>query len=307
VSAYGAVDDGGGPTFPAFDYWADRLARLRACGSGTLAHAIDLYGNHDVWPGTLPILRFWSSRIEEELRRNRPGLDLRPPLPDDPAVVRSTSPPCRVELYRLNTIDSEIWPNTWARGTLQPDVGVRNGTASYQHAHQPLEEVLSLARTAMSNDPRTPAVRILLMHHPPHFFQATGSLSDLTEGVLANSRQLGQFLRDCRQSDGVAFHLVIAGHRHALDPAHGVTYRPLLGGEPQTPLPGTTAQLVTRSPTQSISGSAPRPAFCVYGLEVNDDVSELSVERTVYRWRTDTSSRFRPDDPVPAVIEQLPV
>jgi 3',5'-cyclic AMP phosphodiesterase CpdA len=204
-------------------------------------------------------------------------------LPD----LDATLPNDRVEFYRVNTVQSGWLQNTLASGCIETDWTIRSAAPPHYPVSQsscPFDELLAVAHQA--TNPALPAIRILVMHHPPHFFNATGTPSDLKAGALNNASDLGAALA----KSAVRFHLVLAGHRHELNPAIGVrlTYSLASGGW-QKPLPPTVVQLVAGSPTQLAQGTD-RPSFSVYRLEV--DANQLAVERTVYYLQSDLDTAF---------------
>jgi hypothetical protein len=267
VSTFGASPHGS-VTFPEWTYWVHKVAApLRE----RIAAWIDLHGNHDAWPGTLPLFAFWRARrAVRELRADY--------LPERlPRRVDVRFGPHRLDLYLVDTVCAAADANTLALGDLATDCDARDVKPDEPYplskSFDPLDELQVLESRA----PELPAggriVRALVMHHPPHYFdkrnrdgKPTGH--PLTEGVLAGADELGTLLVES------PFELVIAGHRHAVDPA-------LAGPRAQPPLPRDTLQLVCGSPTQSPGANDADPSFSVYELSV-DERGQLRVTRDLH-------------------------
>ena len=274
VEAFGWLRRG---AFRGFDYWASKRQQLKD-GS----EFVDIYGNHDVWPGTLPGADPLSADVVELLLLQRPEFaDLLP----DKTVVRTTT--CLLEFYRVNTIRSGFVANTMAYGRIAADRRI-TGRDVYPHSrsNDPFMELAALARDHQTTT--LPIVRILVMHHPPHFFHASASVKDLAEGPLENGNELQGVLTTRR------FHLLLAGHRHRVDPSPGVQLTPTEYGRPQAPLPNTTVQLVAGTATQMIEDTEhERPSFNTYVLILQRPSMTLEVSRIVYRHPNPSYDQFQ--------------
>jgi hypothetical protein len=173
-----------------------------------------------------------------------------------------------VVLARLNTVSRVLPAETRASGEL-------NG---HPFAGQDAAAVIDELAEQLLPWRDIPAVRIVLMHHPPHRPPHSGGAGSL-DGADELAEALGEL---CVQ-------LVIAGHFHTLDPPRGASRGSSEGSQP--PLVPPTAQLVCESPTQAsvrriedgdeYADLVPR-SFSRYRLWA--DTSECDVERVVYRY-----------------------
>jgi 3',5'-cyclic AMP phosphodiesterase CpdA len=300
ISAYGAeisVSNATGQTlkveFPAFDYWLSRCAMWRASG----AEVVNMFGNHDLWPGTLPAIG--SPHISLVERQLRAMPEFRPALPDLQVFNTSTFD---LEIYRVNTVQSSPVHNTFAAGKIATDFPVANGHRGVYPAScmaDPMEELATLA-AARRGGRSNPVIRVLAMHHPPHFCNATGDPMDIVEGPLRNADELNRALSRER------FHLVVAGHRHLINPVLGTTHTFHPGGQPHPPLPPTMLQLVAGTPTQAVDPDDNPPSFSVYRLRVDGRRGRLQLDRTIYQHASDLDSTFTPE-PVEPTLRDLPV
>jgi 3',5'-cyclic AMP phosphodiesterase CpdA len=231
---------------------------------------VDTYGNHDVWPGTLPYGHPRQHRANFERIRQVEGLESY----ELPLRFSTPDPGIQLELHRLNTVHPDTGPATMANGKVS--------THPITTRRWSVRRGLKVLQDNSASQGIT--VRVLLMHHPPFPFEAGWFERYLTTGKLTGARQLGKRLeRDLR------IHLVIAGHRHALNPKAKLDRRGTL--VPQPPLPARTVQLVSESPTASpyltdpneprASGlrAAKSNSFCVYRLYVDPAHSRLRVNR----------------------------
>jgi Calcineurin-like phosphoesterase len=252
--------------FPSFAFVQNSL-RLQAGADSWL----DLYGNHDTWPGAYPPMRWRHAAINRARIASIP--DLHGPWPElAPPLAGPTGIP--VLLVRLNTVSRTMLEETQATGNV----------SDHPPAGAPRDKVLEQLADLFEPWEGQQAVRIVLMHHPPHPFQMMAGES-LTTAGLEGAQEL---------ADRLAKHhvqLVIAGHRHKLDPPlqPGPDHRP---GQP--PLRAPTVQLVGESPTQdavpsskdttNYDGLQPR-SFARYRLW--SDRGTLEVQRTVFRYERD--------------------
>jgi len=256
--------------FPAHDYWESECIKLGL--NLTTSRIVNLYGNHDVWPHTLPIFRPQSTLLVEGQLRNR--AEFRGPLPD---WITLPAGKFTIHFFRLNSVQSGFLANTVALGYLSSD-------PYYQNIGK-LDTILGHVATRASGfSSATNTIRILVMHHPPHFFNSQGLVSDLVEGPLYNTADLLPAFNQHR------FHLVIAGHRHALDPKK--TPLPITGKQSQPVLPANTIQLVAGTTTQESGNPQYRPSFNVYTLRVNEQLDLMCVEREIYRFLTDADTSY---------------
>jgi len=282
VEAYGGTPSGGPApyTFPAFDYWNHECSQLAG------AHVFNLFGNHDAWPGTFPLVAPLAGKAVIGSLSKHPSTTY---SASDVAVVTLQSG-FRVEIYRVNTVDPGIWASAVSKGRICDPIG----------SQDPFKKILADAGAQLTAHGKGPVIRILMMHHPPHFFAATGTVWDLIEGRLTNGDDLKPVCQAHR------FHLVVAGHRHKDDPSVGMTIRPVTGASPQTPLLAGTMQLVTGSATQDPGTSGPRPSFATYSLLHDSTKQTIDVERTKYVYRSDLDQMFTPEPPE-QICQDLPV
>jgi 3',5'-cyclic AMP phosphodiesterase CpdA len=271
--------------FPAVDFWTT-YCRTISLNGGAI---IQIYGNHDVWPRTLPTLRPRSARDVEISLRKKP--EFVGPIPDRLPVRFGNF---TLEFYRLNTINSHFLMNTFADGKLSLDTGFYSGARLASNLNSIVAQGLSTAKGGF-------IVRILVMHHPPHFFQSRGAISDLLEGTLSNAGDLVPVFNTHR------FHFVLAGHRHVIDPPRGSKIvAPPKWHVRQRPLPGDTVQLVAGSATQLTASGQSRPSFNVYSIIANDQQRLLRVDRTVHTYFNDLDNEFTPE-PTETIIDRLPL
>lgn len=131
-----------------------------------------------------------------------------------------------------------------------------------------------------------------MLHHPAHDFGASRIrrfVRGRATGALVGRRELADVLTEL----GVS--LVLAGHRHALDPAQGSTST----GQP--PLHLDTLQLVADSPTLTRGGKS----FSLYRLDVDDPPTKVTVVRQLARYRPGIGERF--DLAAPDMHRELPL
>lgn len=207
-----------------------------------------------------------------------PGLE--GPWPD--AVAVGSSPGgIPVVVARVNTVSRTLLEETLASGRVS-DHPPRGAS---------LEAVVDELVAQLKPWTAAPALRILVLHHPPHPFGTTPG-KELTTAVLEDGDVLADRLRELRVQ------LVVAGHRHKLDPAYDVANGQ---ASAQPPLRRPTVQLVAESPTQdSVAPTDDETdydellqpnSFCRYRLWAEDTI--LAVERTVFRY-TDGTGTFSP-------------
>lgn len=292
VATFGGDLQGAEVTFPEWAYW-----RGGACPRLALPHVRDLFGNHDVWPATFPLLA--PTRIPVVVRALRDQYFPRR-MPERVRLTDAASP-WALDLYLLNTVVPEARRNTWATGELRSDQHDETGPAEYAcGSDDPLHQVAHLAREASAP---TRQVRVLAMHHPPHYF-AKADAGVTSDGELHDSQRLAQWL-DERRAEGLPFHCVIAGHRHAVDPPD-----PHVQAVAQPPLGPGTLQLVCGSPTQWVKPQAPKtpsaglrelapepvkpepvkPSFSVYDFALT--ATGVEITRRVWQQMSYLDDRF---------------
>lgn len=233
-------------------------------------HIAQLHGNHDVWSGGWPL-----TTPTMDLMANAIALMGTPTLagsmPDAP-LVYSCRDAISLQLFRFNTVSTKWSAAVRASGepsSFPPPDGL---------AADAISRLNEAAKASEVHD-NAVAIRILLTHHPIHNFQPRGLLQHLTSGHLADAQELANSLSDNK------FNLVLAGHRHEVDPAPGTAD----GAGPigQEPLPDSVIQLSTGSATQSPSGPLEdHPdayTVCRYQLLTSKERPyRLAVTRTVF-------------------------
>jgi hypothetical protein len=252
--------------FPSFAFVQNRLRPSSGADCW-----LDLYGNHDTWPGAYPPMRARHAAINRARIATIP--DLHGPWPElAPPLTGPTGIP--VLLARLNSVSRTLLEETRATGRV----------SDHPPAETPLKQVLDELSALFDPWRGREAVRIVLMHHPPHAFKVEAGES-LTTADLVGAQELAERLAE----DHVQ--LVIAGHRHKLDPPlqPGPEHRPA-----QPPLRAPTVQLVAETPTQETVPSkgdttsydgVQRRSFARYRLW--SDRRTLTVQRTVFRYERD--------------------
>jgi hypothetical protein len=243
--------------------------RVRAAGADAI---IDLFGNHDFTP--VEHVRNACSRMA-----TAPGLS--GPWPDRHEFAAPAD--VRLEVYRLNSVAPLPLLAAVASGSIGPHP--RGQKLPLTKGTDALAELFHQTR-APARVAGTEPVRILAMHHPPHFFR--GSLSArLTSGRLVESDAVAS----CAEYSRI--HLVMAGHRHELDPPEGTTYDGRSPVPNQLPFNGTRGQLVSESPTarSSVKPRAGGKSMSVFRLYLDDDRNTLRVARAVLVYR-DGATQF---------------
>jgi hypothetical protein len=173
-----------------------------------------LYGNHDAWPGTLPILAGGGWRQRSELQRSRLSARLEwweERWRDDPLYVDIPGTSHRIELYALNSVCFGAVENTQAIGRVNQEDLKRLALAIKEH-HRASEK----------------SYRILATHHPVAFpFDKTETsirwLPLIRTMHLAGAHSVIEFLKNDTGVDATPelspyIHLFLAGHTHASFP-----------------------------------------------------------------------------------------
>nr|MDQ5808905.1 metallophosphoesterase [Actinomycetota bacterium] len=220
VEALGGIPGDADDWREAFPSWAFLHDEAEGCGSDW----VHLFGNHDTWPGVFPLAAF-----DRTVNRER--------IADVPLLAGDWNEPIaidglggiRVVIARVNTVPRDFRRELFASGRL----------TALPPADDSVAALLEELREAFEPYDGGRVVRIALMHHPPHAF-AAGRLAQLTNAHFHGAQEVADALRDARVQ------LVVAGHRHALDPPLGTQRY----GFSQRPLDAPTVQLVAESPTQ---------------------------------------------------------
>ena len=229
--------------FPSFDFVHTHLSRHEA-GAAWL----DVFGNHDTWPGMVPVVPTSTARHNRARIATVPGLEGPWPAPVELATV-----PVPLVVARVNTVAREPVGELLAYGAVS------------EHPPDPErpDDVMEQLTAQLAPWRDRPAVRVVLLHHPVHYAEGA---SDIGPRRLDGAKQLARCLSELRVQ------LVIAGHVHALDPPAGE--QDLEAGS-QSPLEYPTAQLVAETPTQDWPpggngaddyAALPTRSFCRYRL-----------------------------------------
>jgi hypothetical protein len=237
------------------------------------AHWAHVYGNHDVWPGGLPITD--TERHLDALAAIGNTAIYADSYPSEPLQLPTPHGPT-IRVHRVNTVPNDVLEQTAAHG--------RIGT--HPHGDKILAAATSACLAALAVHTQVPAgkqaVDIVLMHHPPHAFRTGPIRSRIGAATMRGHNDFAAAL-----ANDVHAQLVIAGHRHHLDP--NITGIPIK----QHPLPASTLQLVAESPTASpaalsrTGSAADRAAarthmsFSTYHLY--STASDIDVARSIWR------------------------
>ncbi len=300
VEAYGARPrprPPGGFDFLGWDYLDKTLAPILTKADPNGANGwVDVFGNHDAWASAYPLTEWRAHRrVMKAMSEEVPGR-LGPAQPSRFSQDWELAGGRRLEVFRASSVPADWLSGVRARGELTPHpLGDSLPLTQGGDALAELEACVAAARVAK---PR--AVRILALHHPVHAFDAS-RLKELATAGFAGRDDLAHF------AGRVPFPLVIAGHRHKLDPAEDARYDATTLN--QFPLPSGVGQLVAESPTMHpVAFDNVRPAeevvnsFSLYRLLLDDERGRLEVRRTVFRREHDlTAQPFRAeaeDEPV---------
>jgi hypothetical protein len=261
VEAHGHVDP---DPYGSFHYLHDHVwPRLRAQG----ATCIDLYGNHDIWPGHPPL-----PGSTHDARRLQALSAFQQPWAG-PVLVPANQ--LDLAFHRLNTVvTGRFTGGILARG----GIGPHPPDVPYEPAH--VEAVLTdvLARVGDTSRRR---LHVILCHHPPHSFRS-GWFTEWTSGYLQGREHFARLT-----PDRVA--LIIAGHRHALDPVASLD----CSRGKQPPVASGAGQLVSESPTQRDRNPN---SLSVYRLHYASDRDMIAVERLLFAAPKHTGLQRRPDE-----------
>jgi len=234
-------------------------------GVGLEAAAVAVYGNHDVWPGSVALFGINGPRHDHQKRALADTVDLVGRLPPVAPIRFPTIGGFDLVFVPINSVNSHaLRGGILACGRVSPHPpspgGVFDLVASYE---------------LRSND-----LNIAVMHHPPHFYRPLTVRDRLGVGRLDDA----ELVADRLAAAGID--LVLAGHRHRLDPAFGGKVDAT--DATQWPLPAGMAQLVAISPTIATDPAAarrdpagsPRSGLCVY--RVMAAAVSISLHRVIH-------------------------
>lgn len=230
---------------------------------GLAESTVAIYGNHDVWPGSVALLGL-----------NGPHQDAQKMVIDEHVEIVGLLPPVEPRRFAvaggpdlvfvpLNTVNSRA---------------VRGGIFAYgrMSMHPPMPGGPLETVSGYGLNPGD--LNIAVMHHPVHFYRPVTLRDRLGIGQLDDAATIASSL----SASGID--LVLAGHRHRLDPAFGASVD--ARAPEQDPLPSGVAQLVAISPTIPTDKPAarqdpvgtPPSGVCVYRVIVDGPPDQGSPE-----------------------------
>ncbi len=259
VEAFGANPHVSG--FTGFDHLVRLVAEAQSDG------VVAVYGNHDVWPGTVALLGLNGPRHDAQKRAIDRHASFIGELP--PAQPPRFPTPNGVDLVfvPINSVFSHpIRGGLLANGRISP--------------HPPgTGDVFDRLRQLQL---RPDDLNIAVLHHPAHAGRP------VTRRDRAGAGRLEQADAVAAELGRLGIDLMLSGHRHRLDPPFGREVDATAGDQP--PLPPNLAQLVALSPTmESHAGLAdieapntPRRGLCVYRIIVDECGTSLSIDRLIH-------------------------
>lgn len=239
------VDTGDGTTFGddvSLDTWLnDWSVRFRNACRG--AQQLILYGNHDTWPQTHPLLAPKSmERRRDELRAKwftdrYPTVPLREPIPGGGGS--------EVQLFAVNSVLHGAIENIRAIGAVRPD----RFWEAQQTQKTAVEELQQLAHGLSSpgGGAPVPHLRIVAMHYPVAENASPGCHFNK---ILINRDQFATEVGNCSFGSPPMFPVFLAGHTHASFPCPGLLPRSATFVE-HKPFPPGIIQLVSGSLSQT--------------------------------------------------------
>lgn len=263
-----------------------RLRSESEDGTRGVDDVIEIYGNHDIWPGTFPAVRPNKHRARlRHLADSVAGME--PPWP----AASSAGDGPGMEFIRVNTVRPGFGRGgVFALGRVSEHVPPLGWPGKWR------ERLRALAL----GDGR---IRVVLTHHPVHEFKESEEAPGLLQAIrgaigsavrtalrrdppappwsLSGGRQLA------REAAGIGVGLFVAGHRHKLNPPLRASWS--VGDGQQDPLLPGCGQLVAESLTQvpteddmSESPTTPTNSVCVYHLVLDDERHLYHVDRRRY-------------------------
>lgn len=240
------------------DQYSLKLGQKFLRSLATEGKVASIYGNHDAWPGNLPMLVAHSAFAQQVTRLTRLSYNVgKASLALQLDIPNSTN---RVLLFLIDSVDHDRINNTAALGRV---------------GKEQLAEFKALA--SQNYDPQRKDFRILAVHHPVHYPPDRPLLSM----SMIDDRSVAEAL-SAPNTDGPypLAHLVLSGHTHFLFPKHGTlpdrTFQcihPYLGDEQCQFVVGSLMQLDRRQDEKWTQQCE------VLRLYVSDDPSTIVVER----------------------------
>ncbi|MDH4144750.1 MAG: metallophosphoesterase [Acidimicrobiia bacterium] len=242
AEAFGSSDQR--QAFSGFGHVASILA-----GAGLQDAVVAVYGNHDVWPGSVALFGLNGPRHDPQKRALDEAVDIVGHLPPPAPLRFPTGAGFDMVFVPLNSVNSDA---------------VRGGLLAYGRVSHHPPSIAPVFDLVAAYELRPRDLNIAVMHHPPHFYRPLTVRDRLGVGHLEDAEFVA------RELAAAGIDLVLAGHRHRLDPAFGGHVD---AADPtQWPLPAGVAQLVAISPTMPTDPAAarhdpadsPRSGLCVY-------------------------------------------
>lgn len=211
--------------------------------------AVAVYGNHDLWPGSISLFGLNGPRHDPQKRTLAETVEVVGNLPPVTPIRFSTGGDSDVVFVPINSVNSHA---------------LRGGILAYGRLSHHPPSPASVFDLVRSYELRPEDLNVAVMHHPPHFYRPLTLRDRLGIGCLDDAENVAFQLADA------GIDLVLAGHRHRLDPAFGTAVDATKAE--QSPLPPGMAQLVAISPTILTDAAAarhdptgsPRSGLCVY-------------------------------------------
>lgn len=303
------VDTGDGTTFgdvaslEEWQEWSDQFAQA----SGPQGRLMRVYGNHDGWPGTFPLLDLGLQSSMDSQRNMLRRQHFRETWPELPWTVtvpgtptRPGAAPSQIELYAVNTVDHDLLVNAAALGvaardrrwSLLPNLGVDT----------PADDV---ARRAWVQPGGATGrnLRIAAMHYPVANDATPGNHTFVK--VLANRKRFASDLQQHPQVKPLVVHVLLAGHTHLPFPSVGqlprsasaATHLPLVAGQCQV-VSGSLSQLILpgtalhagASWAETVAFNSPYQCTVLRFYGQPDNPEELIMDRAIVG--TDDSAIF---------------
>ena len=209
---------------------------------------LSLYGNHDAWPGTFPML---STRAELELHRDTLRQQYFPSVwPQGPLAIAIPNTDARLLLHGVNSAYDDRWVNTFAQGRVihDPFWLQRQGKGGNRQMRVLAD---SMVQDFPPNGVRD--FRVLAVHHPVYYppprpgqMMSMKNDGEVADALIRFGHQHGR---------GKLAALVLSGHTHISFPALG-DLPPDNGRQYYDPLGRGQLQLIAGSVAQAVRASA---------------------------------------------------
>jgi hypothetical protein len=238
------IDTGDGTTFgdsDSLDLWLNHWTPAFLAAAGPHGEQLVLYGNHDAWPQTFPLLAPTQMEVQRDNLRNSRFQQTWPSAPLSVPLLHGGGP--EVQLFSLNSVDHSLVANAAARGLVARDRFWQNlGAMPGPTAADDLDRIAAAA--AGTNGGRH--LRFLAMHYPVAH-AAQGGRAGLE--LLANRDQFAAELAAPNNTTKPLAHVLLAGHTHVPHPLIGLLPNGLSSAR-HAPLAQGFGQIVTPSLSQ---------------------------------------------------------